>query len=62
MFSCEYSFSPIAIEYHVFFLCIDIFSENDYKRKNVTRKCEDVLLAKLKEECQENFDDELDAK
>ena len=42
--------------------CIDVFSKNDYKRKNVTPIKIDVLLAKVKEECQENFDGELEAK
>ena len=42
--------------------CIDIFSKNDYKRKNVTPKKEHLHLAKLKKECQENFDGELEAK
>ena len=31
-------------------------------KKNVKPKKEHVLLAKLKEECQENFDGELDVK
>ena len=42
-----------------FSFCIDVFSKNDYKRKYVAHKCEHVLLAKLKEEFQENFDGEL---
>ena len=45
-----------------FSCCINIFSKNDFKRKNVTPVKKLVLLAKLKEECQENFDGELEAK
>ena len=45
-----------------FSFCIDTFSKNDYKRKNVTPIKEQVLLAQLKEECQVNFDGELEAK
>ena len=41
---------------------IDILSKNDYKRKNVTPIKEHMLLAKLKEELQENFNVELEAK
>ena len=43
-----------------FSFCIDIFSKNGYKRKNVTP--EHVLLAKLEEECQEKFDGEVEVK
>ena len=44
------------------FPSVDIFSKNDFKRKNVTTLKENALLAKLKEECQENFHGELEAK
>ena len=39
-----------------------ITKENDYKRKNVTPIKEHVFLAILKEECQVNFDGELEVK
>ena len=44
-----------------FSFSIDIFSKNDYKRKNVT-PIKREPPAKLKEEGQENFDGELEAK
>ena len=44
-----------------FSFSIDTFSKNDYKRKNVTPITREPL-AKLKEECQENFDGEIEAK
>ena len=40
-----------------FFFCIDIFSKNDYKRKNVTLVKRARAL--LNEECYENFEGEL---
>ena len=45
-----------------FSFCVDVFNKNDFKRKNVTPIKKLVLLAKLKEERQENFDGELEAK
>ena len=45
-----------------FSFCIDILTSQIFKRKNVTPITEQVLLAKLKEECQENFNGELEAK
>ena len=49
----------------VFSFCIDIFSKNDHeysKEKSSTNKKSTCFLAKLKEECRQNFDGELEAK
>ena len=66
-FSCVYSRSPTAIEQHVFFLlygafCIDIFSKNDYKRKNITPIKRTRASSQIKWRVSENFDGELEAK
>ena len=42
--------------------CIDIFGKSVYKQKNLTPIKRAGILVKLKEECQQNFDSELEAK